>query len=330
MGVFTHAVLNSPDPIPMPILVFPGGALTGASVQEIVTDQNKQFEAQRSVHEKFRTPVVMSAMDLSVEAEEFGSDIRFSDHEVPTVIGRRVSDAEGVAALQTPKIGRMRTEVYLETIRLLAGLPDRPVVAAGCIGPFSLAGRLFGVSEALLATSTDPDLMTPLIEKATDFLASYCIAFKAAGAQIIIMAEPTAGLLSPRAVSQFSSRYVRRIVDAVQDETCDVVLHNCGARIAHLPATLEAGSRGVHFGKPMDIVEALTKTPDDIVVGGNLDPAEVFCGADPDSVASQTTALLRTTHSRRNFVPSSGCDIPADAPLQNLESFFSAVQRFDS
>ena len=144
---------------------------------------------------------------------------------------------------------------------------------------------------------------------------------------MVIMAEPTAGLLSPRSTLKFSSEHIRKIVEAVQDEKFDLVLHNCGARIAHLSATLEAGSRAVHFGNPMDIVEALRSTPADIVVSGNLDPAAVFCGATPESVATQTSALLEATKSHRNFVPSSGCDIPAHAPMESLESFFSTVER---
>jgi uroporphyrinogen decarboxylase len=326
MGIFSQTVANSTQPIPMPVLVFPGGPLIGKTVRDIVSNADVQFASQRAIHQKFRTKVVMSAMDLSVEAEEFGCEIRFSDEEVPTVIGRLLTDAEGVRALEVPPVGRSRTSVYLETIRLLAGLPDRPLVAAGCIGPLSLAGRLFGVSEGLLATSTEPEMMTELIQKTTEFVLAYARALKSAGAQMLIMAEPTAGLLSPRSTLHFSSRHIRKIADALQDEEFDLVLHNCGARIAHLPATLEAGSRVVHFGKPMDIVEALEMTPKGIVVSGNLDPSEVFCGAAPDGIAAATSTLLDATKARRNFVPSSGCDIPAHAPMENLQAFFSTVE----
>jgi hypothetical protein len=102
MGIFSETVTNSTHPIPMPVLVFPGGPLIGRSVREIVSNPEVQFETQRALHQKFRTRVVMSAMDLSVEAEEFGSKIRFSDQEVPTGIGRLLTDAEGVNGLEIP------------------------------------------------------------------------------------------------------------------------------------------------------------------------------------------------------------------------------------
>jgi len=42
------------------------------------------------------------------------------------------------------------------------------------------------------------------------------------------LAEPSAGLLPPDWCDEFSSQYVKRLVDAVQDEGFFIVLHNCG------------------------------------------------------------------------------------------------------
>jgi len=52
-----------------------------------------------------------------------------------------------------------------------------------------------GVSEALELTLADPELMEAVLEKSTAFLAGYARAFKEAGADGVIMAEPAAGLL---------------------------------------------------------------------------------------------------------------------------------------
>jgi len=236
-----------------------------------------------------------------------------------------VTDLEGVKALSVPDVGAKRTRVYLDTVRLLAHLPGDPVVLGGIIGPFSLAGRLFGVSEALMLTAAEPDLLNRLIEKTTSFLKGYARAFKEAGAHGIIMAEPTAGLMSPRSVSEFSSPYINQIIREVDDRNFSVILHNCGARIGHLAPTLEAGARIMHFGKPMDIASALEQVPPDIILCGNLDPSEIFCGSTAEQLAVKTRALLEATKPYRNFVPSSGCDVPGNAPMENLEAFFTTV-----
>lgn len=93
---------------------------------------------------------------------------------------------------------------------------DRPVFA-GCVGPFSLAGRLTDVSEAMILCYEDPDNMKILLEKCTEFLIKYAKEYKKIGANGIIMAEPLAGVLSPDLAAEFSEPYVRAVVEAVQD-----------------------------------------------------------------------------------------------------------------
>lgn len=325
MHSFNQFVLNSITRVALPIAVYPGAALTGATVHKVVTDPQAQFAASVALHERYRTPVVLSAMDLSVEAEAFGCEIHTSEHEIPTAVGAVVSKLEQAQSLRVPQPGDKRTGVYLETVARLRQLPARPLVLAGCIGPFSLAGRLVGLSEACGLTLTDPELIHLVLEKSTEFLTAYARAFKVAGADGIIMAEPAAGLLSPRGLAEFSAAYVKRIVQGVADENFTLILHNCAARLVHLPAVLESGTKTFHFGAPMDIVAALGKVPPDVVLCGNLDPTAVFHQGTPETVANRTSELLKATRTHRNFVISSGCDVPPASPLANLDAFYAAV-----
>jgi uroporphyrinogen decarboxylase len=319
-------VLSHPHRLAMPVLSFPGAPLAGATVRRMVTDAATQTAVQHALHARFSTSFVMSAMDLSVEAEEFGATIRMEEDEIPTVTGRLVTDRTGVDALRVPAVGTRRSRVYLETVRRLASVPGRAHVLAGMIGPFSLAGRLFGVSEVLLETAGDTELLHALIEKATTFLLQYAAAFREAGADGIIIAEPTAGLISPSGTAEFSSAYVRRIVEAVRSERFEVILHNCGARLQHLPAVLESGARIFHFGRPMDLPAALASVPAETVLCGNLDPAEVFVQSTPAEVDQRVRGLLGAVGGRKNFILSSGCDVPPNAPLENVAAFFAAAR----
>lgn len=320
-------LLSSPNHrLAMPVLTFPGASLCDATTRQMVTDSAIQAAAVAALHRRYRLPAVLSAMDLSAEAEAFGCAVQFSDHEVPTVLGRLVTDRAAAERLLVPEPGAARTRVYLDTVRRLQDLPGRPPVFGGMVGPFSLAARLYGVSEALGLTIEDPDLTHLLLERTTAFLAAYAQAFKAAGASGVIMAEPTAGLLSPRALGTFSSAYIRRIVSAVDGPRFTVIVHNCGARLVHLPQILESQARVFHFGAPMDLLAALTKVPSSVVLCGNLDPSKVFIQSTPDEVAAATRSLLAVTAGYRNHVLSSGCDIPPQTPLANLDAFFEAVR----
>lgn len=321
---FANRILQRHTRLAMPIGVYAGLDITGASVHDAVRDASVQAEMAMAVHEQYGTEVLLTAMDLSAEAETYGCLIRWGEDDIPTVIGRRVTSREEIAQLPRPPAGAARTRVHLDAAGQLArsGLP----VLGGLIGPFSLAARLFGVSETLEATATDPDLVLALLEETTRFLSEYALAFRQTGASGVIMAEPAAGLLSPRALARFSAPFLKRIVEAVQTPDFVLILHNCGARLAHLPKVVESGAEIYHFGAPMDLVAALSQTGRDIILCGNLDPSAVFYSGSPEQIRKRTIELLDRTCTYPNYVISSGCDLPPRTPLANLGAFFEAVR----
>ncbi len=324
---FAKFILNRPDRLAVPIGVYAGLELIGGTVRDAVSRADVQTDAVLALHERFRTPVLMTAMDLSVEASAFGCEIRMSDGEIPTVLGRKVTGPADLASLPAPKPGDGRTHVPIEAARRLKKAAASPVL--GCmIGPFSLAGRIFGVSEALEATALDPEPVLGLLEKVTDFQIAYAQAFRETGIAGVVMAEPAAGLLSPAGLGRFSAPFVKRIVKEVQTRDFAIVLHNCGAKLVHLDKVLESGAGIYHFGAPMDMVEALERVAGRVILGGNLDPAAVFHNGTPESVRTATLALLEATKDYENYFISSGCDLAPGTPLDNIEAFYKAIADF--
>jgi uroporphyrinogen decarboxylase len=320
-------ILGSPRRIAMPVGAYVGLALTGGSVRDIVTDVQAQMNAVRALHERFHSPVILTAMDLSAEAEAFGSTIRMFENEIPAVIGRRVMSRAEIDRLPLPTPGAGRTCIHLEVAHRLVSSSGGTPVLGGLIGPFSLAARLFGVSEALEATISEPETLLCLIEKAARFLTEYALSFRAAGAAGVFMAEPAAGLLSPRGLAEFSASFVKRIVAAVQSRDFAIVLHNCGARIAHLAPTLESGAEIYHFGAPMDLPEALRRAMGEAILCGNLDPTAVLHDGTPETIHAAACHLLREAEGNPAFVLSSGCDLPPGTPLENVEALYGALAR---
>jgi uroporphyrinogen decarboxylase len=327
---FSKYVLSFPGRLPHLINVYCGLELVGGSVRDIVSRPDLQAEAVLALGDRFRTPVLMTAMDLSAEAEAFGCEIRLSESEIPTVIGRKVTDASGVRLLPEPRPGDARTSVHLDAARRLAKEAGQAPVIGCMIGPFSLAARIFGVSEALMATALEPEVIIELLEKVTRFQAAYARAFRETGAAGVVVAEPAAGLLSPDGVARFSAPFVKAIAAESQTRDFSVILHNCGAKLVHLDAILESGVKVFHFGSPMDIIAALRRADGKFLLGGNLDPTAVFHNGSPESVRRQTRDLLEATRSFPSYFISSGCDIPRGTPLANIEAFYDVVAEFNA
>lgn len=311
-------------------MVYPGAEIAGMKVSDMVKDGENQFRCIKAVKDRFPTVAVGTAMDLSVEAEAFGSPIRFSDMETPTVTGKIVSDEESIEKLVIPAIGAGRTGEYLKAARLASENITECPVFGGMIGPYSLAARLYDMTELMVDIMLEPDKIHMLLEKCTEFLVEYAKAFKNAGVNGIIMAEPAAGLLSPDDCRKFSSDYIKRIVDAVQDDYFMIILHNCGNTTKLIPSMLDTGAMGLHLGNSVDLSDIMPQIPWGRLAFGNVDPAGVLKNGSVDDVREKTHKVLEKTATYKNFVLSSGCDIPPGTPVANIDAFFDALKEFNN
>lgn len=328
MDLWKKDILASNRRLALPIMTHSGIELIGKKVIDAVTNGEVHAQAVCALAEKYPSVASSVIMDLTVEAEAFGAEIHFSDNEVPSVVGRLVSTREEVEALTVPTVDKGRVAEYIKANRLVAERIDKPVIA-GCIGPYSLAGRLFDMSEIMMAMFIEPDTVKMLLDKCTDFIISYCRELKKAGANAVLVAEPAAGLLSNDACQEFSSEYVKQIVDALQDESFLVFLHNCGNTGQCTKAMISTGAAGYHFGNAIDMISALEECPSDTLVMGNLDPVSLFKMSSSEEVYNETIALLQKTKNYRNFILSSGCDTPPEIPFENIEQFYKALNDFN-
>lgn len=328
--------MSAPTRKAMPILSFPSIQLMNCTVRDLISSSDMQAKGMHLVAQRTDAAASVSLMDLSVEAECFGAPIHVSDDEVPTclgpVISTEVEEDERMAqaeALRVPEVGEGRTGIYIEAIeKALKLITDRPVFA-GVIGPFSLAGRLVSVTEAMLYCYDEPEMMHLVLEKTTQFITNYILAYKAVGAHGVVIAEPLAGLLSPALAQEFSGDYCKKIVDAVQSEDFIVIYHNCGntANVT-LDSIFSCGAKAYHFGDAVDMAEILSKAPATTPCMGNVSPAQQFKGGTPESIRQATLDVMEKCCGHENFLISSGCDIPPLSPWENIDAFFAAVAEF--
>lgn len=327
---WVKSIIENKKRASIPVMTHPGIEMTGKKVIDAVTCGETHYLAIKAMADTYPASASTIIMDLTVEAEAFGCKINFGEDEVPAVMERLVQDLESVKKLQVPDMNSGRIREYLKASHLAAlHINDRPVFG-GCIGPFSLAGRLFDMTEIMTAAIIEPETISLLLEKCTRFLLQYIVEMKKTGVNGIIIAEPAAGLLDESMCNQFSSAYVKEIIDAVQDENFMVILHNCG-NTGHLTQSMiNTGAKALHFGNRIDMLQTLKEVPSNILVMGNLDPVGVFKMSNPDQIKAFTLELLNATKEYTNFVISSGCDTPPGVPPENVIAFFETVANFNN
>ena len=176
----------------------------------------------------------------------------------------------------------------------------------------------------------EPETVHEVLKKATEFLKNYTAALKAAGADGIIMSEPLAGILSPDMAEEFSCPYVKEIIDSAQTEEFAVIYHNCGNTVPQMAHHLyNMGAAAYHFGNAIDMLSMMQNAPADALLMGNLDPVSCFTEGTPEHMKEETLALLHKCGGYKNFILSSGCDIPHNASWDNIQAFFEALNTYN-
>ncbi|MEE0776737.1 MAG: uroporphyrinogen decarboxylase family protein [Bacillota bacterium] len=331
MDEWSQEIIDAKDRRVVPVLYFPCLSLTGMGIIETVNDGKKMAQTMKAIIDKYPATIAsVTGMDLTVDAEAFGSTVTFKDNEAPSIRTELIKTPEDVQNLKVPDVHSGRVDVFIDAVKEAQNLiTDRPVMG-GQLGPFSLAANLMEVQAALKCVRKDPDTMKVLLDKATDFLIARARAYKEAGANGIFLAEPTAGLLSPKQIEEFSSVYVRKMVDAVQDSGFYIILHNCGYVTKSVSSMYGTGCKGYHFGNSVDMKDILPQIPANVLVFGNVDPSSVFTNGTPEKMHEVSMQLLEEMKDYPHYVFSSGCDIPPLAPLENVDAFYAAIEEYNS
>ena len=306
-----------------PLIGYPGARLTGTTLRENLFDAETHTNSLRAIASRWHPDILLPMMDLSVEAAALGLSVRFPDNESPTVEEhpvRRLADLERFAA--TDILADPRLQAFLHTISDLA---DREEASLGAyvVGPFTLAGLLMGANEAAIATIRNPDLVHEVLQFSTQVSRSYAYACVEAGADLVVILEPTAVLLSPMAFSEFSGQYVQSIASGCAALS---VLHICGDTSALLDGMCETGVHGLSLDSVVDFGAAVKNVPESVVLIGNIDPVRVMGAADPSVVTGAVRDLIEAVNGHKNFILSTGCDLPLETPLENIDKLIDTAR----
>ena len=128
-------------------------------------------------------------------------------------------------------------------------------------------------------------------------------------------------MLSPKQFDEFSGAYIKEIYDSLPE--CMTVLHICGNTTYILKAMAATGAEGLSLDTPVKLHEVIDMIPD-VVLIGNVDPVRVMLQGSPEKVYENTLDLRRKMKGHKNFILSTGCDLPPETPFENIEAFVKA------
>ena len=304
----------------VPILGYPGLVAENVTAEQCLRNPKLHAQVVRSNLERYQPDVALPLLDLTVEAESFGIVSVFKDRDAPQISAhRRIED---IVSSQVTAPNRMC--LMVETARIVSNQVEDVPNGSFIIGPFTLAGQLIGVYALLRGLFNNPNPLLALIEACTQRVVDYAIHLEDAGVDFHVMADPTSSLMSPRQFDDFAKLPIARVVKSTNKE---MVLHICGQSGHLLKQMVEAGVAAISLDEHVNLKDAVTAVPKNVLIFGNYPPTSVLLKK-PDTIGAEVKEMLSTVATAENVVASTGCDIRASAPAENIEAFINTAKVF--
>ncbi len=310
------------QPVVFPMVVANHAArLEGYAISEAVTQADVLARVLYSAYRFYGYDMVLVFTDTVVEAEAMGAQVLIPEDEDPFVLSPpRVARIEPA---DPAKDARMPV-VLAATRRLTKLLAGEAPVLTSLKGPFSLAAFIRGMESFLADLVDNPRRARHYLEVATENQVRYAAAIIKAGG-IPFIGDPVASgsMISPSMFQESAQPYLARLVQAIHEQGARAGLHICGDTRQSL-ADMARTRADILSIDEMDLAEARTKVGPGAVLMGNVSTRTLLEGT-PNQVAQATRTCIETGGNR--LIVSSSCDVPTDAPRENVQAMVQAARR---
>ena len=315
-----------------PLMGFPGLPLVNSTIKLAQQNYGEHYNVLTALIKMFKPDMIFPLMDLSVEANALGLYTVFPQKDTATVLKEKIELIDQILDKQINISYDTRLQGYVETIKLLRiRFPETVMKGAYVTGPYSLVGLMIGAEELAMAVLMEPEKIEKLCEFAVGKIQEYIRLLIGAGAQTICVLEPTAVMLSPEDFEKYSSGYVKHINSSYKYSDVSVIYHTCGNTMHLIEKMEESGVDGLSLDSHeagVDLPEVAKRLKNDTILIGNLNPTGTILNGTPEKVQEEVTELLQSMDFYTNYILSTGCDLPQDVPVENIQAFMDTGRQY--
>ena len=323
------------DEVPDRVVVYPlitahAAAVAGISVKKNCTEGKSMAQAQLAALKLYKHDAISIFSDVAMVAEALGSKLHFREDDVPTLQQPAMDDASAWDSLRLPDAESFpaRWSVYAEAAEICQReTGDATPILAFIPAPFTTAALVRGPEDFLADTLMEPEACHHLLKislQAGLLLADHCID---AGA-IPMLVDPlaSASVISPKMFGEFAAPYLKRFSDYLHRYDFDVFLHICGRSEGILESVAQCGC-DLFSCDHVPLPIAREKIGDKVRLIGNLRPADLL-EDDAATIEHKVSAILdQAKENPKGFILSTGCEVPIQAPRENIEAFIRAGRK---
>jgi len=305
--------------------------LVGAGMDEYYFSSEIMAQVEEYIHNKFGSDGAGISTSLRGMAEAMGSEIRYSKHNVAQLAkpALRLSEIDNAKLVDIDKDGRL--PIILDAVqKVKARLGDRVSVSASVTGPLSIAAMVLGTEHLLIGMIKKPEKIHQLMEVIVENNNRLIKRLVEMGVSIGFP-DPVSStaLISVEQYRKFSLPYFKKNVDYVRSLGGGCGLHICGTSRKLWEDLRDTGIGAFSLDNVESLEEAKAVLGGRMGIQGNVPPVEVMkLGTPHDVLRAARECIRQGWDSPNGFTLTSGCQMPANTPEENMQALMDAARIF--
>ncbi|MHC4241350.1 MAG: uroporphyrinogen decarboxylase family protein [Planctomycetota bacterium] len=305
----------------------------GFSIVDIMENIEKYVFAQYLCQRDFGYDAVFDLCGVCAESEAMGTVIRYDNETPPMAIEHPVQDyARDLSKLNIPNPNiDGRLPMVLEGIRRLKELCRGEIPVIGYLqGPLRHATMLRGPDYLLRDMYKRPEPLQELLDIATDCQMIYGMALIHAGADIIMVSDPSSSgdLISRKHWEKWGFPSTERLVKVLKRTSVKIILHICGNTLDRMDTIAELDIDCFSVDEKVDLAKARERLGDKICIFGNVNTTDDICLGEPEMIEMQSRECIGKASRNGPFILATGCITPMVAKSENIAAMVTAALKY--
>jgi uroporphyrinogen decarboxylase len=311
-----------------------GARELGMSIEEYFSKGENVAEAQLRMLKKFGHDNVWSLFYVGKEAELFGCDkIRYAKDGPPNVEDYIIQSYDDIAKLQVPDDicthpAFADTAKCLEILKREVG--GKVPICAYLTASMSLPALLMSMEKWMeLLMIGDPAVRDMLLEKCSDFFRKEIEAYRKAGADVLVYADPygSTDIIPMKLFKELSLKWMKR--DLEPGGLAGVVYYVGGARLNSVADEVirEVGITTYYPGPMEDIAESMHIINDRALCAGVINDIKLLDWT-PDEVRCEVKRIVQNGLSVGHKLFFGTVVMPYGIPEENIKTMIAAAKEF--
>jgi len=318
------------DRVPVyPICGIVTANLFGASTVKYLQDPDVFADCQLKLYEKFKPDVVVMMADLLMEAEAMGTELKFPEGQICRIHRHILDHDKNLDKLTLPdpeRDGRM--PYYLEACGKITREVQDSAIGGVISGPWTIAFELREAKNIILDTFRDPDYIHELMSLTTELVKRFGLEIHSRGVGLSLSEAPAScSLISPDIYRNFIKPYHSELVAFFKEHRIGLTLHICGKIEPIITDVLETGAAAVSFDALTPMEKMTELSAGRTVLIGNV-ATELFTDPDLNKIEGAVKKCIDIAAGGSAFILSSGCEIPPNTGMENIERFMQTAHTY--